>query len=351
MSKSIGRFLSFCLAACLSVPALGAQTSDHKASSSDKAAARSSKHTSNHTLSRSAAGAGNHSAAHVSTRHHKATGSSASGATQKSTGQHTADNNVVAKRRGRLRAYSHSILRAAGKPFRLLHVSHKPSHNQEEAKEEAKIPEPVAPNTQDASSLTHVYRLYDEGLNARLSGNYELATRKLLEASNSYVSTKSGLTLEAMIDFELGQAAEAGGNVSVAADAYTRCLRIKPNLIEASFHLSSMLMKAGELKAALGRARETVAANPADPAAHELLALVLDKSGLGEDAKLERNKAQVLLHSQPLPNPASAKHNQAPPIPAAEPAKPETGDSEVAPEEKETKPPPEQPVDSDVMKD
>jgi hypothetical protein len=114
-----------------------------------------------------------------------------------------------------------------------------------------------------------------------------------------------------------------------------------------------MLMKAGESKAALGRVRETVAANPSDPAAHELLALVLDKSGFAEDAKVELKKAELLLHSQPLPNPASfGQQNQAPPPVIVAPA-PEAGatpDSEVvSPTEKETKPP-EQPVDSDVMK-
>jgi Tetratricopeptide repeat len=161
----------------------------------------------------------------------------------------------------------------------------------------ASYPEPHADYMQDNRDLATVYHLYDQGVNERLEGRYEQATKTLLAASNQYSSTKNGLTLEAMIDYELGQAAEANNNFSVAADAYARSLRIKPNLIEASVRLASMLMRAGQPQAALSRARETVALNPNDPRAHEILALVLDKSGLADDAKNERDSAKRLVRS------------------------------------------------------
>lgn len=159
-------------------------------------------------------------------------------------------------------------------------------------------PEPHADNVQNANSLANVYRLYDRGVNERLEGRYEQATKTLREASNSYSSAQRGLTLEAMIEYELGQAAEASNNLSIAADAYSRSLRIKPNLIEASVRLASMLMKAGQPQAALSRARDSVAMNPNDPRAHQILALILDNSGLSGDAKIERESADRLLRSR-----------------------------------------------------
>jgi tetratricopeptide (TPR) repeat protein len=207
----------------------------------------------------------------------------------------------------------------------------------------------MAENVQDGGSLSHVYRLYDEGLNARLAGNYEEATKKLLAAATAYTSSKSGLTFEAMINFELGQAAESSGNVSVAADAYTRCLRIKPSFVDASVHLANMLMRAGEAKAALTQARETAVANPTDARAHELLGLVLDKNGFADDAKLERSKAEALLQRHALPNPASLVHQAPVPEPVApQPSTTDDKDAEVSAPEKK---PVEQPVDSDVMKE
>jgi len=182
-------------------------------------------------------------------------------------------------------------------------------------------PEPHADNVQNANSLASVYRLYDRGVNERLAGQYEQATKTLREASNAYSSNQRGLTIEAMIDYELGQAAEACRNYSVAADAYARSLRVKPNLIEASVRLTSMLMKAGQPQAALSRARETVAMNPNDPRSHQILALVLDSNGLNADAKVERESADRLLRSRSTLNYTDVPTNleQEPVIPSTSP--------------------------------
>lgn len=158
-------------------------------------------------------------------------------------------------------------------------------------------PEPHADNVQNSSTLSSVYRLYDRGVNERLAGRYEDATKTLLQASNSYSSNQKGLTLEAMIDYELAQAADACNNYQVAADAYERALRIKPTMVEASVKMSSMLMRTGLVDAAVNRARQTVANNPNDPRAHQILALILEKTGLNDDAKRERNSAKQLVKS------------------------------------------------------
>ncbi len=186
----------------------------------------------------------------------------------------------------------HSIIGTAHKHSRAGKTVHVAKHAQTKA-----FPEPHADYVQDNQGLANVYKLYDRGVNERLEGRYEQATKTLLEATNSYSSTKKGLTLEAMIDYELGQAAEASNNYSVAADAYSRSLRIKPNLVEAAVRLASMLMKAGQPQAALSRARESVAVNPMDPRAHQILALVLDKNGLSDAAKAENDTAMRLMRS------------------------------------------------------
>lgn len=202
--------------------------------------------------------------------------------------------------RSRSRSGKHSIIATShksgkrGKHGRSVAVSNHVVHHAAPAA----YPEPHAENVQNANSLANVYRLYDRGVNERLEGRYEQATKTLREASNSYSSAQRGLTLEAMIEYELGQAAEANNNLSIAADAYSRSLRIKPNLIEASVRLASMLMRAGQPQAALSRARDSVASNPNDPRAHQILALILDNNGLSGDAKIERESAERLLRSK-----------------------------------------------------
>jgi len=234
-------------------------------------------------------------------------------------------------------------------------------------------PEPHADYVQDSRGLADVYRLYDRGVNERLEGRYEQATKTLLEATNTYSSTKKGLTLEAMIDYELGQAAEANNNYSVAADAYTRTLRIKPTLIEAAVRLASMLMKVGQPQAALSQARETVALNPMDPRAHQILALILDKNGFADDAKAERETAGRLVRSGDsvfTDNVDRTPTEQAPtttsppetPVPSTTPSitpsttapitpstSPSTTNQITSPSEPIKPKPPTEPIDSDVM--
>lgn len=261
-------------------------------------------------------------------RHH---GSSAKHKSAKTT--------IVVKRKSGSARHSHSILRSArGHSRHQLHVAKKAKDVRPQP---AAAAEPTAENVQDGSGLAHTYHLYDLGVNDRLAGRFEQATKELLEASNTYSSTKKGLTLEAMIDYELGQSAEASNNYSVAADAYTRCLRIKPTHVEAAIRLASMLMKQGESLVALNCAREAVQVNPDDPRAHQILALVLEKNGFADDARVERDRANRLLKA-PAVRPSEPDNNATPP--SAPPANADDSNQSVPNEKSPTKP-----VDSDVM--
>lgn len=253
--------------------------------------------------------------------HHAATSHGASHASHHSsrTGSSGRSSSHVSRNRGR--AGKHSAIATShkrGRHGRPVAVSNHVVHHHAAP---ASYPEPHAENVQNANSLANVYRLYDRGVNERLEGRYEQATKTLREASNSYSSAQRGLTLEAMIEYELGQAAEANNNFSIAADAYSRSLRIKPNLIEASVRLASMLMKAGQPQAALSRARDSVASNPNDPRAHQILALILDNNGLSGDAKIERDSADRLLRSR-----SSINYADVPTDTNVEPSRPPVAD-------------------------
>ncbi len=272
---------------------------------------------------------------HTAVTHHAATSHASSHHSSHSRAASSGRSSAhVSRSRGR--AGKHSIIATShksgkhGRHGKSVQVSNHVVHHAAPAS----YPEPHAENVQNANSLANVYRLYDRGVNERLEGHYEQATKTLREASNSYSSAQRGLTLEAMIEYELGQAAEANNNFSIAADAYSRSLRIKPNLIEASVRLASMLMKAGQPQAALSRARDSVAMNPNDPRAHQILALILDNNGLNGDAKIERESADRLLRSRSSINyadvpvdtniePSRPPVTDQPETPTATPANPE----------------------------
>ncbi len=262
-----------------------------------------------------------HTASHHATAHAShATSHHSSHSRVASSGRSSAH---VSRSRGR--AGKHSIIATShhrGKHGKVVQVSNHVVHHAAPAA----YPEPHAENVQNANSLANVYRLYDRGVNERLEGRYEQATKTLREASNSYSSAQRGLTLEAMIEYELGQAAEANNNFSIAADAYSRSLRIKPNLIEASVRLASMLMKAGQPQAALSRARDSVSMNPNDPRAHQILALILENNGLSGDAKIERESADRLLRSR-----SSINYADVPTETNVEPSRPAVTDQQTAP--------------------
>lgn len=154
-------------------------------------------------------------------------------------------------------------------------------------------------------SMARAYRLYDEGLNARLSGDHATAVSKLTESTRvfndarGYQRTGDSSINEALAHFELGQAAEGISDLLVARDSYVRCLLIRPTFIEASVKLVGVLGRAGQWQLALAKARDAVQNNPNDPRAHKLMSLALAKTGHPEEARHEANKAQECLKFVP----------------------------------------------------
>ena len=165
------------------------------------------------------------------------------------------------------------------------------------------------------------YKLYDEGVNARLSGNNQLSVARLKEAGEKLSSTKSyqksghASTLAAHIQFELGLSAEAARDWKLAKESYIRCLAIRPSYTPASLRLVEILVKAGATDMALSAARDAVSNSPRDPRAFLVLSTVLRLKGEKEESRKAEDSAKRLLKvsAQILP-PEAAKRDQPTPV-------------------------------------
>jgi hypothetical protein len=159
--------------------------------------------------------------------------------------------------------------------------------------------------------MAHAYSLYDAGANARLAGNYADAIDKLNQSArlfnnaNDYQHSGTSGTIESMVHFELGMAAEAAQDFGLARDSYQRCLIIRPNFTQASVRLVDMLARIGQGPLALAKAQEAVSANPSDPRSHLLLGLMLEKTGRGDLARASREYAKRLLIAPTSPPPVA----------------------------------------------
>ncbi len=199
-----------------------------------------------------------------------------------------------------------------------------------DVKSEGEPPEtPVVPaeetetvRKRDQSYGVHAsaYKLYDEGVNARLVGNYGISTKRLEAALDALDGTtwyqKSGRpsTLQASIHFELGRTAEASGDMRLARDSYQRCLFIRPSFTPASVRLINLLALSGLLDMALSKARDAVRDNPTDPRAHLMLALILERRGEKSLAGRERSDARRLLDISVQPLPPEARKGEVVPL-------------------------------------
>lgn len=194
------------------------------------------------------------------------------------------------------------------------HRGHHHHHEEEAPKHETVVkPPPPSPEQVEANSrressyqtMARAYRLYDEGINARLAGDYGTAVSKLNESYNlfndarGYQRSGESSLQEALVHYELGQACEGQGNILSARDSYVRCLNIRPTMVEASIRLVSMLATAGQWQLALAKAQDAVRTNPTDPRVHQLMALALGKTGHAEEARAEASKAQQMLRITP----------------------------------------------------
>lgn len=190
---------------------------------------------------------------------------------------------------------------------------HHVHHHQHEEPKEAVRPAPPSPEQIEANNrressyqtMARAYRLYDEGINARIRGDYNSAVGKLTDSwklfndARAYQKTGEPSINEALVHYELGQAAEGTGDILTARDSYMRCLNIRPTFVEASVRLVNMLATAGQWQLALAKAQDAVRTNPNDPRAHKLWALTLEKTGHSEEARHEAHKAKECLKYVP----------------------------------------------------
>jgi hypothetical protein len=197
-------------------------------------------------------------------------------------------------------------------------AAHGARHHEEDDEDDRKVetvvkPLPPSPELVEANSrressyqtMTRAYRLYDEGLNARIAGNFNSAVSKLTESSKlfndarGYQRTGNPSLQEALVHYELGQACEGNGDILSARDSYVRCLNIRPTMVEASLRLVGMLATAGQWQLALAKASDAMHNNPNDPRVHQLMSLILLKTGHPQDARVEALRAQQLLKVAP----------------------------------------------------
>jgi hypothetical protein len=147
------------------------------------------------------------------------------------------------------------------------------------------------------SSYGKAYALYDEGANARISGDYPLAISNLGRALAMVPANSHGgpSVLQLNMEYDLAQAAEAQGDMALAARYYARALSDRPNFTEAAVRLATVLAKAGNYGDALRAARSAVQRSPNDPRTHALLSVLLEKAGSSEEAKSEKQKSKALM--------------------------------------------------------
>lgn len=146
------------------------------------------------------------------------------------------------------------------------------------------------------TALERSYRAYDQGLTEWLAGNYGQAAKYLNESYELYSDFHGARdVLDSLYLYDLGQAAEAAGDVSLAKNSYQRSLRRRPDFSDCCIRLAALLTKNGETALALVYARRLADKNPQDPRAQFLLATMLEKAGFLEEGKAARENFNLLL--------------------------------------------------------
>jgi tetratricopeptide (TPR) repeat protein len=149
----------------------------------------------------------------------------------------------------------------------------------------------VSPN------FSKTYALYDQGVNARLSKEYQAAISDLGRALDMVPENDHGgiSVLQLNMEYDLAMAAEQKGDFSLAARYYARAVADRANFTEASVRLATVLAKSGNYAEALKAARAGVEHSPGDPRTHAVLAVILAKMGQSAQANFERQKTATLL--------------------------------------------------------
>lgn len=140
------------------------------------------------------------------------------------------------------------------------------------------------------------YRTYDQGLTEWLAGNYSQAAKLLNESYEMYSDFHGSRDiLDAFYLYDLGQAAEAAGDLSLAKNSYQRSLRRRPDFADCCIRLSAILTKNGETALALVYARRLAEKNPQDPRSQFLLATMLERAGFVEEGKVAKDNYKLLM--------------------------------------------------------
>jgi len=154
---------------------------------------------------------------------------------------------------------------------------------------------------ESSSKLTQIYSLYDQGTNQRILGDPQGALAHLRQAASlarAYYSrgyNNKNSSLEQVIHYDLGQAAEKARDLDQALEAYLYCLQLSPGNLDAAGRVVSILVQKGQLQAALRVAQNAVSAHPEDARARAFLAGVLTKMGNGTEASQEAEKSSQIL--------------------------------------------------------
>lgn len=170
-------------------------------------------------------------------------------------------------------------------------VSSRYHHHHSVQKAEAPLEAPPdfegEPRRRNYALLSQAYSLYDHGASERLSGNFGESVESLsraysiLEQARSHQRDNKPSSLEAMVLFELAQAAESDGDLTLARDSYCRCLIASPRFAEAYLRVCDLLARQGDLPLAAKFARDGVSNCPEDSRISEMndmLANLLKKS-------------------------------------------------------------------------
>jgi len=166
------------------------------------------------------------------------------------------------------------------------------------AKPGAEAEKPAAPP--DKSLLVRAYALRDRALNEKLRGDYGLAVKHLIESTqltSQYYAKPS--PVETLLYMDLGAAAESAGSNEVARQAYLQCVGRSPSSPEVRLRLAQLLARMGQSSDAIAEARKAIELGPADPRAHHLLSLLLERKGETQEANLARERSRALLEARP----------------------------------------------------
>ena len=292
MSNRIRRTTALLVACWLVLTCLQVEASSHKhAARKGKAASSSSQVSKRHGVSR---------ASSASKRVSSKRASSKRTISKSSKSRHLVSRTRSSASRSRHSAVSryasrsrHSATRHSA-TTRHATIRHAASHATTSQGDGGPVDIGIGPRVRNYSLMARSYALYDQGINERLRGNYGSATDKLAESVNLLDQARSNQrnggasTLEAMVFFELAQAAEADGDFILARDSYAHCLRAKPHYVEGYLRIVSLLATQGQLPLAMNWLKEGLKECPHDPRLNDLSTIFSTYVG-GYKPALERD--------------------------------------------------------------